>query len=115
MESLGITIEPYLVQGVTASERSDGGVVLDVGQAKIKYEACFTGPEFVPNDSILKQAGCAVEHGWVKAESGMTSLEGIWAAGNVISSPDQVPQALGAGAAVAVKVDQKMFDEDISC
>ncbi|MBK4174201.1 FAD-dependent oxidoreductase [Corynebacterium macginleyi] len=115
MESLGITIEPYLVQGVTASERSDGGVVLDVGQEKIKYEACFTGPEFVPNDSILKQAGCAVEHGWVKAESGMTSLEGIWAAGNVISSPDQVPQALGAGAAVAVKVDQKMFDEDISC
>ena len=53
-------------------------------------------------------------HGWVKADSGMTSLEGIWAAGNVISSPDQMPQAMGAGAAVAIKVDQKMFDEDIS-
>ncbi|MER0080898.1 FAD-dependent oxidoreductase [Corynebacterium sp. KPL2861] len=114
MESLGITIEPNLVQGVRESERFDGGVVLDVGQEKKEYEACFTGPEFVPNDSILKQAGCAVEHGWVKADSGMTSLEGIWAAGNVISSPDQMPQAMGAGAAVAIKVDQKMFDEDIS-
>jgi len=114
MESLGITIEPNLVQGVRESERFGGGVVLDVGQEKKEYEACFTGPEFVPNDSILKQAGCAVEHGWVKADSGMTSLEGIWAAGNVISSPDQMPQAMGAGAAVAIKVDQKMFDEDIS-
>lgn len=115
MESQGITIEPNLVQGVRESERFDGGVVLDVGHEKREYEACFTGPEFVPNDSILKQAGCAVEHGWVKEDSGMTSLEGVWAAGNVISSPDQMPQAMGAGAAVAIKVDQKMFDEDISC
>lgn len=115
MESLGITIEPNLVQGVTGSERLDGGVVLDVGKEKKEYEACFTGPEFVSNDSILREAGCAVENGWVKADSGMTSLEGIWAAGNVISSPDQIPQAMGAGAAVAIKVDQKMFDEDISC
>ena len=115
MESLGITIELNLVQGVTESERFDGGVVLDVGQEKREYEACFTGPEFVPNDSILRKAGCAVENGWIKADSGMTSCEGIWAAGNVISSPDQMPQAMGAGAAVAIKVDQKMFDEDVSC
>ena len=39
-----------------------------------------------------------------------TSQPGIWAVGNVVSSPDQVSQALGAGAAVAVAIDQAMFD-----
>lgn len=77
----------------------------------VKYGACFTGPEFQPNDGLLRQAGCTVTDGWVATTGGKTSEPGLWAVGNVVSSPDQVSQALGSGAAVAVAIDQFLFDQ----
>lgn len=75
------------------------------------YGACFTGPGFQPNDGLLRQAGCTVTDGWVATTGGKTSEPGLWAVGNVVSSPDQVSQALGSGAAVAVAIDQFLFDQ----
>lgn len=76
-----------------------------------RYSACFTGPGFQPNDGLLRQAGCTVTDGWVATTDGRTSEPGLWAVGNVVSSPDQVSQALGSGAAVAVAIDQFLFDQ----
>lgn len=109
--SLGIAIvdEPVLEVGPVQG----GGVVVRTHNLQLPFESCFTGPRFEPNDELLREAGCEVVDGWVRAERGLTSRPGLWAAGNVISSPDQVSQATGAGAAVGIAIDQALFAETL--
>ncbi len=114
LEKLKVKTDPRLVQEVTESTHCSTGVKIGLNEEIIDYEACFTGPSFIPNDSLLRAAGCVVKDGWVQTEHGLTSQKGLWAAGNVVSSPDQVPQAIGAGAATAIKNDQELFNEDMN-
>ena len=73
------------------------------------------GPAFHPNHQLLIEAGCQYdEDGWVQQSNGRTSQQNLWAAGNVTSSPDQVPQAMGAGAATAIAIDQAMLTAELS-
>lgn len=110
-ESLGITIidEPVLEVGPAEGDR----VVIRSTGHQFVFESCFTGPRFEPNDALLREAGCDVVDGWVRTERGLTSQPGLWAAGNVVSSPDQVSQAAGAGAAVGIAIDQALFAEKL--
>ena len=78
------------------------------------FEACFTGPDFHPNDQLLLAAGCESDNGWVvRQPNGKTSVAGLWTAGNVTSSPDQVSQAMGTGVATAIAIDQFLLDEEL--
>lgn len=110
-ESLGITVvdEPVLEVGPAEGDQ----VVIRTTNRHYVFESCFTGPRFVPNDELLREAGCEVADGWVRTERGLTSRPGLWAAGNVVSSPDQVSQATGAGAAVGIAIDQALFAETL--
>lgn len=110
-ESLGITIIDELVLEVEPAE-GDRVVVRSTGHQFV-FESCFTGPRFEPNDELLRGAGCDVVDGWVRTDRGLTSQPGLWAAGNVVSSPDQVSQAAGAGAAVGIAIDQALFVEKL--
>lgn len=109
--SLGIEIvdAPVLEVGPTEGDRVAVRTVND----QFAFESCFTGPRFEPNDELLREAGCEVADGWVRTERGLTSQPGLWAAGNVVSSPDQVSQATGAGAAVGIAIDQALFAETL--
>ncbi|MFW9179674.1 NAD(P)/FAD-dependent oxidoreductase [Corynebacterium amycolatum] len=109
----GVSIVTASVESVVAVPDDNESVEISSHEGRTRFEACFTGPRFIPNDDLLRQAGCAVSNGWVKVESGKTSEPGIWAVGNVVSSPDQVSQAVGAGAAVAIAIDQAMFDDHL--
>lgn len=111
-ESLGITVvdEPVLEVGPAEGDQ----VVIRTTNHQYVFESCFTGPRFEPNDELLRGAGCNVVDGWVRTERGRTSQPGLWAAGNVVSSPDQVSQAAGAGAAVGIAIDQALFSEKLS-
>ncbi|CAM4361274.1 MULTISPECIES: NAD(P)/FAD-dependent oxidoreductase [Corynebacterium] len=115
---LGATINDAPVTGIEPDRSSETGVLVRTPDATTTFDACFTGPDFLPNDALLKQAGCATvdgtPDGWVRVEDGGTSISGLWAAGNVVSSPDQVSQAIGTGAAVGIKVDQAILAEDIA-
>lgn len=110
-ESLGITVvdEPVLEVGPAEGDQ----VVIRTTNHQYVFESCFTGPRFEPNDELLRGAGCDVVDGWVRTERGRTSQPGLWAAGNVVSSPDQVSQATGAGAAVGIAIDQALFAETL--
>lgn len=116
LNALGVTISDTPVTRVNPDAASATGVLVRAGDSTTTFDACFTGPDFLPNDALLKQAGCATvdgtPDGWVRVEDGGTSISGLWAAGNVVSSPDQVSQAMGAGAAVGIKVDQAILAED---
>ncbi|WP_087116365.1 NAD(P)/FAD-dependent oxidoreductase [Corynebacterium urinipleomorphum] len=110
-QALGIAIVDEQVLEVGPVE--GGGVVVRTRNLQLPFESCFTGPRFEPNDELLRGAGCDVVDGWVRTERGLTSQPGLWAAGNVISSPDQVSQATGAGAAVGIAIDQALFAETL--
>ncbi|OHR25194.1 FAD-dependent pyridine nucleotide-disulfide oxidoreductase [Corynebacterium sp. HMSC061H03] len=113
LNACGVSIASSSVETVSAVPDDNESIEISSPEGCTRFEACFTGPKFIPNDALLRQVGCAVSNGWVKVENGKTSQPGIWAVGNVVSSPDQVSQAAGAGAAVAIAIDQAMFDNHI--
>ena len=107
----GVILAADDVVQVSPVAGDDHAVEITTDFGSIRYEACFTGPEFKPNDDLLREAGCTVVDGWVQVERGKTSEPGLWAVGNVVSSQDQVSQALGSGATVAIAIDQHLFDQ----
>ncbi|GAA1169172.1 Thioredoxin reductase [Corynebacterium glaucum] len=111
LQQHGVTLVVDDVVQVSPATDDDHAVEITTGSGAIRYDACFTGPEFKPNDELLRTAGCTVANGWVQVDGGKTSEPGLWAVGNVVSSPDQVSQALGSGAAVAIAIDQHLFDQ----
>ncbi|WP_246815037.1 NAD(P)/FAD-dependent oxidoreductase, partial [Corynebacterium sp. HMSC077D03] len=111
----GIEVNNKPVQQVAADPDFSEGLILSVDGEKIRFESCFVGPAFHPNHQLLIEAGCQYdEDGWVQQSNGRTSQQNLWAAGNVTSSPDQVPQAMGAGAATAIAIDQAMLTAELS-
>lgn len=112
LDKCGVILAADDVVQVSPVSGDDHAVEITTDSGTLQYEACFTGPEFKPNDELLRKAGCTVADGWVQVERGKTSEPGLWAVGNVVSSPDQVSQALGSGAAVAIAIDQHLFDQN---
>ena len=106
--------DPESKTGVLVST-TDPNEASDSASATRAFEACFTGSEFHPNDQLLLAAGCESDNGWVvRQPSGKTSVAGLWTAGNVTSSPDQVSQAMGAGVATAIAIDQSLLHEELA-
>lgn len=114
LEATGVVLDRDDVLRVSPAAENDTSVEVMTASGTIRYDACFTGPDFIPNDELLREAGCAVVDGWVSSEGGKTSQPGLWAVGNVVSSPDQVSQAIGTGAGVAIAIDQHLFDKEFS-
>ena len=114
LAGLGVKVVDAEVTQVQADEATPTGVKVHSSAGEDTYEACFTGPDFLPNDALLRDAGCESANEWVSVEHGQTSVSRLWAAGNVVSSPDQVSQAMGSGAAVGIAIDQRMLDEDLA-
>jgi thioredoxin reductase len=90
-----------------AVEMSDGSVV--------PRDALFVPPRFVPNHSLLESLGCETdENGWVVTDpTGLTSVAGVWAAGNVVDPRAQIITAAGAGSAAAIALQADLVDDDV--
>jgi thioredoxin reductase len=74
----------------------------------------FVRPQFVPNDTLLTDLGCATHNGWVAADAtGATSVPGVWAAGNAVNPRAQVITAAGEGSAAAIAIKNDLAEEDI--
>jgi thioredoxin reductase len=90
------------------------GLELDDGRV-VHRDAIFVPPRFVPNADLLIGLGCEVdESGWpVTDGSGRTSVDGVWAAGNVVDPRAQVITAAGQGSAAAIAINADLVDEDV--
>jgi thioredoxin reductase len=90
------------------------GVQMDDGQV-IPRAALFVPPRFVPNNDLLIGLGCDLgEHGWVvTGANGITSVPGVWVAGNVTNPRAQVITAAGEGSATAIAINADLVDEDV--
>ncbi len=92
------------LQGV---ELADGGVV--------RRDAVFVRPVLVPHAELLTGLGCAThDNGWVAADAtGLTSVPGVWVAGNAVNPRAQVITAAGEGSAAAIAINADLVDEDL--
>ncbi len=91
------------------------GVQLTDGRA-IERTAVFVRPVNVPHgDGLLTGLGCAVdEAGFAVVDAtGRTSVDGVWAAGNVVDPRAQVITSAGAGSAAAIAINADLVREDV--
>ena len=91
------------------------GVELASGQV-VPRTAVFVRPQFRPNDALLTGLGCATHaNGWVVTDpTGLTSVPGVWAAGNAVNPRAQVITAAGEGSAAAIAINNDLVEEEIS-
>lgn len=103
-EVTGLAVDGDALRGV---ELADGRVV--------PRAALFVGPRFVPRDELLAGLGCATgEDGRVRTDpTGRTSVDGVWAAGNVVDPRAQVVTAAGMGSAAAIALNADLVQEDV--
>jgi thioredoxin reductase len=90
------------------------GVELEDGRV-VRRDAVFVRPRFLPNSLLLTDLGCAtLDNGWVVAdETGLTSVPGVWVAGNAANPRAQVITAAGEGSAAAIAINADLVDEDV--
>jgi thioredoxin reductase len=91
------------------------GVELADGQV-VARSAVFVRPQFQPHDSLLAGLGCETgDQGWtVVDETGLTSVPGVWAAGNAVNPRAQVITAAGEGSAAAIALNNDLVEEDVA-
>lgn len=109
LSSLGVEIIDASVKAVSKNYEDGVTLILDGGE-KTLVDNLFVGPEFSPNDQLLRNAGCRREQtGFVAVDgSGRTHVPGLWAAGNVVSSPAQLINSAAAGATAAISANDAL-------
>ena len=114
LDARGVQVVEGEVARVVAGAGGGLGVELAGGRL-VERAALFVGPRFVPRDGLLAGLGCARgEDGWVAADrTGRTSVDGVWAAGNVVDSPAQLINAAAQGSAAAVAVNHHLLAADV--
>jgi thioredoxin reductase len=72
-------------------------------------------PRFVPNSDLLVALGCQLdERGWVISDpAGLTTVGGVWVAGNVSNPRAHEITAAGEGSAAAIALNAELVDEDV--
>jgi thioredoxin reductase len=102
------------VQRIMVEDDRLRGVVTEDGRT-IPRDALFVPPRFVPNNDLLVGLGCDLDDdGWVvTGGTGLTSIPGVWVAGNVANQRAQVITAAGEGSAAAIAINGDLVDEDV--
>jgi thioredoxin reductase len=110
--AIGVVEDP--VAGLVVEEDRLSGVELGSGRV-VPRTAVFVRPRFVPNDGLLVGLGCATDDaGWTTTDrTGLTSVPGVWAAGNAANPRAQVITAAGEGSAAAIAINNDLVEEEV--
>ena len=110
--AIGIVEDP--VMRVLVDNDRLSGVEL-VGGRVVPRAALFVPPHFIPNNDLLIGLGCDLDrNGWVTTgPNGLTSVPGVWVAGNIANPRAQVITAAGEGSAAAIAINGDLVDEDV--
>ena len=114
LDARGIGIAEGVAQRVLVEDDRLRGVELDGGRT-VACDALFVPPRFVPNSDLLAGLGCELDDdGWpVAGGDGLTSVAGVWVAGNVADPRAQVITAAGEGSAAAIAINADLVDDDV--
>ncbi|GGM83732.1 thioredoxin reductase [Longimycelium tulufanense] len=110
----GVRIVDGKVSGLVVEDDALRAVRLADGTV-VERSALFVPARFVPNDALLTGLGCERDaNGWVRVDpSGLTSVPGVWAAGNVMDRGAQVVAAAAAGVRAALAVNLDLIEEEL--
>jgi thioredoxin reductase len=110
----GVGIAEGAAQRVIVEDDRLCRVELDGGRT-VACDALFVPPRFVPNSDLLAALGCDLdEDGWpITGGDGLTSVAGLWVAGNVANPRAQVITAAGEGSAAAMAINADLVAEDV--
>jgi len=106
LEARGVRIVDGEVTRIVSDENGVRGVELAEG-LMVSRTALFVAPRFVPSDDLLTALGCELDdQGWVATDrTGRTSIDGVWAPGNVADHTAQLINAAAAGSAAAIALN----------
>lgn len=81
----------------------------------VALTAVFVRPGNRPHDDgLLSGLGCELKDGFPLVDgTGLTSVPGVWAAGNVADPRAQVITSAGAGSAAAIAINADLVQEDV--
>lgn len=107
LTSHGITVEPGEVTRLVIADGRLTGVEVD-GRV-VARTAVFLQPAAFPRDELLRSLGCETdERDIVKVDAaGRTTVQHVWATGNVIEPMTQLVSAAGAGSATAIALNNE--------
>ena len=114
LQARAITVVEGDVEAITV--RADRLEAVELADGRVvRCDALFVPPRFVPNNGVLVRLGCAVDDdGWaVTAANGLTTVPGVWVAGNVANPRAQVITAAGEGSAAAIAINADLVEEDV--
>ena len=102
----GVRIVEGDVTRIVSDETGVRGVEL-AEAPMVERAALFVAPRFVPSDELLTALGCELDdEGWVATDrTGRTSIDGVWAPGNVADRTAQLINAAAAGSAAAIALN----------
>lgn len=114
----GIEIQEGGVRRVIDDTQRLTGVELEDG-TRVPLDAIFTAPALTPADDVLRMLGAQTTDGPVGTfvavdATGRTSVNGVWAAGNVVDPMANVPVSIGAGAQAAGAINHDLVLDDIA-
>ncbi|MEQ8147896.1 NAD(P)/FAD-dependent oxidoreductase [Streptomyces sp. OP7] len=118
LAAAGVGVVPGEVAGLVAEDDRLTGVRMSDGTVHPR-SVLFVGPRPVPQTGLLERLGAQMDQTPFGAYpvvdgNGLTSVPGVWAAGNAIGFTEQVVHAASGGyrAATAVVGDLRMTDLD---
>ncbi|MFJ8998889.1 NAD(P)/FAD-dependent oxidoreductase [Streptomyces sp. NPDC102359] len=118
LAAAGVDVVPGEVAGLVAEDDRFTGVRMSDGTVHPR-SVLFVGPRPVPQTGLLERLGAEMDETPfgtypVVDGNGLTSVPGVWAAGNAIGFTEQVVHAASGGyrAATAVVGDLRMTDLD---
>ena len=114
LEARRIRVVPGEVARLVVQDDRLTGVALTDGRV-VARTAVFVRPGNLPHDGLLAGLSCERdEAGFPLVDgTGLTSVPGVWAAGNVADPRAQVITSAGAGSAAAIAINADLVQEDV--
>jgi thioredoxin reductase len=112
MDDEGLTV-PVVREPIErfVSERGRLTAIELAGREPLERDALFFGVAMRPRTRIAAELGCELdEGGFVVAREGMTTVDGVYAAGNCADPMQNVPMAIADGARAGVAVNVRLLD-----
>lgn len=118
LEALGVRIETGRLAAVEGPGLEIERLVLDDGRA-LPAQALFAGPVTRPRDELARALGAAAVEtplgAWLQVDAdGRTSVDGLWAAGNVADPSAQVIGSAAAGLRAGARMNAVLIEQRLA-
>ncbi|GGO29324.1 NAD(P)/FAD-dependent oxidoreductase [Deinococcus humi] len=106
---------PVITQPVARISGKDDVTVHFRNGRQLELDGLFLNPTQVQNSALPAALGCELDakSRVIVNENGMTSVRGIWAAGDMTGAPQYVTNAAASGMTAAVSLNTTLIHEDV--